>query len=500
MELSGSNEETHERPSLQDCENRPRGVVPIANKKRKITGPTPSGQLKNFVDKTSKQDTEDLNKLFMKFMISGDLDFQILNNKYLKKFLGKLKPSYKLLEREKIIPTLQALITEKTSSLVLEADSFVTLLIGSFKKSVYQMLISFLQSSKGFDYVACASDQDINDFIMSSIEKVSNKLNQDWMVVISDVDCKIFDEMSPEARVSGTESCWIIPTHDLRLEKFREKIIAKKRELLRNITLLVSEFQTKREEFTFTMSLNSIENLNWDYMASLANHCQKNFSLMRQYAVDEDNYITQEAYNLIFDPEKNFKNELDRFCQFQKIFVEHRKKVLVIYQADSVDFWNNLYSQNHVDDFKDLIEEIIHTICENNFLLAANYLSPCYKNSNYSEAILAYVKTFITDYLIHNHCDQIASSLKAFIEYSEKKPESNYAKFLDIADVCKDPVLFWTMCRDNDRSLAELALKLTRLPASVIKIGDTKKDEFEIDEEKTQTISGLYFHYLLNES
>lgn len=127
--------------------------------------------------------------------------------------------------------------------------------------------------------------------------------------------------------------------------------------------------------------------------------------------------------------------------------------------------------------------------------MTANYLHPLYKKAFYSNNLIPEVKVFLTHYARNNF--QNINALKAFISYSDEKP-GLYSQFLNMEDVCKDPVLFWEMCKEENYDLNDLALKLIRIPCNLPKISETRDKNYEMSDNEQQVLSSLKFDLLLN--
>lgn len=350
-------------------------------------------------------------------------------------------------------------------------------------------------------YIASSSDSDINNFIILSLQKIFDKLKDCWLVVISDVECQLFEDTLEDEKIPLAiefTNCWIIPSHDLRVNRFHKSILSKNLTFIQNVKYLINEFKSLDEKLHFNLFDINCNEINWNQACHLTDNCNNNFNLMRQIGVQDNVVLTPRSTRLIYDSKNVFRAELKDFCLLPKIFCEQQMLFKDMkYQSDSVNFWYHLYLRFDIDECQPIINIVIDEFEKCPFLITANYLHPLHKKAAYAKDLISVAKNFITEYAIRN-CPDVADVLKAFIDYSDEKNSSVYSQFLNIEGVCKDPILFWEMCKEQNKGLQKLAMKLINISCNLPKIGETRNENYEMNNNEKKLISDVFYNLLLN--
>lgn len=110
-------------------------------------------KMKHYIDKVDSQENSHLNEAFLKFLISCNLNFEIiLNNTYFKNFLNLIRPAYKIPSKQEMLKLLEKISFDKKFDDISSEDNFHTLMISRYEDNGCSKYISYLQCEKRHIY------------------------------------------------------------------------------------------------------------------------------------------------------------------------------------------------------------------------------------------------------------------------------------------------------------------------------------------------------------
>lgn len=429
-------------------------------------------RINEFVDKVSSAEKIAIDSQLIKFLCGCNIPFDVLDSIHFKDFIKLLRPAYNHPSKSMINNTLNSVYDELTTNLSMCEQSEGILMISSTMisqsiDSKYIVGIVHRKCKKNLFlkiWTIPINANDAKDIIHDAIQISKEKYKVDIYAVI------VGDDLYMSTNY-GRNDPWVFKCQTTVITKIVN--LFKNIPFISNVRSVLNGFQIPRlkEEI---INRGGVEYEKIDEEASILSlkdmfiTCLKNKPVFEQIITEDvfripNNVITILLNINTFSPTAtSFEEELRKYIllceQLCSLISKCQDPCSTI--CDIIELWLQIESiiagENSMIEIYKEIQDILSPI-----LLVANSLHPVYRGLAFEHNAERNVE--IVEYLLTVLDDQ---ELNDFYEYSKKK---GLFEKLEIHKI-KDPEKYWDFASKKYPNLANFAIKITQIPASVSQV------------------------------
>lgn len=427
-------------------------------------------KLEKYIDKITDSEILNVNEKLSNFFFGCNIPLQVVDSDHFKNFVRSLRPSYKIPGRKALSTTLLDCAYEKSvesaSQSICGGDS--VLLIDGWKNTSNnsKMVVTMVHNAKGGHAFVGAWDltqesetgDKLAEIVEESIEIAKQMYNTTIYAVVS-------DNAAAMLKMGRTVQIWHSNCSSHTANLLALDILDE--DLTRKVKSIITEFKHPDFERALvkkggTRMQKPIDTRWCTYRDSYA--CViKNIHMMRLLIVSDNSFrkIKPDVKQRIFDDE--FVQEVadniaffDPVCRLINIAQKENASL-----AEVAHLWIKLSCPETFSKFSEIFEQRKKKAL-NIYALCAYYLHPKYHDESIKELSVEQLRK-VQDFLLSNLEENGVDGLCAFQEKSEIFGTL-------AAKQIKDPITFWSMVTIHFKSLASLALRLQKIPASSAQI------------------------------
>ncbi|XP_073820000.1 uncharacterized protein [Musca autumnalis] len=471
----------------------------------------------------SKTDKSKLDTLLAKFMITCNVPFAAVGNKFLNDFCGQLQPSYTPPSKNYLMgPLLEKLHKEQmdNNATFLHTISCAVLLIDEWNNtSIDSTNITALLHNWGHRIFLESQDIPNDKTLSNTIEEIvkrSKHLTQenykvDIFAVVTNTECnnETVQLQSDLIHIMCNAQTGNLLVKDI-INKYGggvegsclpwQNVDHEDGGVLDKVYTIFNEFKKPILEKKLCSLGGTTPKLpcgtQWCSERDTLSWFNENLIRMKQISLEKDNQGKPLVKSEVIDLLKNEKfiksiTSLHDLLNPVAVLMKNCKKSIYSI-ADATEEWLDLLA-----DASEELHEIASRRCEksnvfNKYALSANLLHPLYRGAQLSAEQMTLVEKFLHEKLDKN-------GQLSFADYKKAK-----GIFSVLFEKTTQPDLFWNMAQKQHSSLASFALKILMIPASTAQLKDIVSDWSHVssglrNSERSKKLLEVYLSLKLNE-
>lgn len=422
---------------------------------------TGCNSIKNHLDSITETSSNELNDLFLKFMVENDINFEAVNSIFIKKFMEKIRPSYKFPNEEMF----------RTNVLTASYESTITAVKGNKSKDFTLMIHQSKSTAKAFIKPLFESP-----ILLQELKVVDDFVFFSYHQLAQDVKLKFNGRI-----VSIVEKC----LKEVDIEEFENFHIKCLRKSIETIWERVSDEDLKQEVKNLLRSFNASLQFksNMTELEMYQNYT-KNLTNLKEAAINEYDNVTEMIRTKLYD-----KFFFEKICRIQKIMEELPKMNTNLYVSDVVKKFVQVF---HITSLINENDEIFKKVFTRNNI-AAYVFDPVCKEKNLTSNLKSKIRFYVAKLL------NDAEEHEKFDEYLERRNEFGREELDKM-----QPKIYWTMMKGYCGKLSDIALKFVSLPAtsecnvnlqqkSILMLSESENQKLSVIKSNLQNISNQKF-------
>ncbi|XP_051156171.1 uncharacterized protein LOC127278481 [Leptopilina boulardi] len=464
----------------------------FSNSHLKIVPKKLQRSMQSFLDKISEKERELIDQALANLIFSCNIDFDIVDSKYFKEFIKLLRPAYIPPDSgyvaSKLLQNTYDMFENTRNDINVEFGTkpiilFLNQTIYLEKVSILAMIRAadeeHLHFLKIFSLSLEERETEFREIVNEAMELTRNKFSGNVFAIVTE-EISLLD--------SFTFDKWITPCN-IKIANLIATSLAN-HSVCYSVQTIVTTFQKRGvielDKEIIDESISAQSNEVWRNHLHTYSTYLNNLTTLKQKVAEGSIKLNQKSTTLVFD--ESFNKQIEELKNMYMSLIEiidnFEKSTVLI--GDAIQSWLDLL-KCAPEKLRSEIELHINSL-KQPVSITANLLHPIHNGKSFSPTEMKMAKDFLFDNLEEE-------GLSDFTDYVNKK--GIFAKLFK--KNIKSPVLFWQLVEEETPNLSKLALKISSIPASSIKINGHFLEKKNLPNEQSDKIVNLYYNLKIQE-